>query len=309
MPTAATTSLLTAPPSGPRAPSATGPAGTGRGPGTHPAGRGAHRGASLSSGEAEDFLARLRAAATDRAPVDPGLAGGLRAWLEDGAATAGRRERGIRIGPGPAAEPGSVTAGRDPGASASARRLLARAVFRLVVGGHPPRHPFEDALCALSVTGTGDAAIATVQAMARHERAALRGATESDAATIVAQWRRPPPAWLARPAERLHVPLAAGDVTLEATVDLALGTPSHGVASVCLVEVRAGPGAPPGPGGRRFLALAETLRSGAPPCTVATYDAASGSLDVDEVDETMLVAAVGDVLSLLDGAGRPPAAR
>lgn len=310
MPTAATIDLLRAPPPPPPAPPAAPAHGAGGGPGPARPGACAPHPVEVSDQGAADFLVHLRAAAAGRPPVDAGLAGGLRAWLEDAAVAVAGLGREQRITPDAVsgARPGRGLGGRDAEGSRTTRRLLARTVFRLVLAGCPLRHPLEDALCALSVTGAADAVLAAMQAMARRERAALRAAVESDATTIASQWRRPPAAWLARPAERLTVPLAAGAVALEASVDLALGTPSRGVASVCLVDVRAGQSPAPDACERRFLALVETLRSGAPPYRVATYDAATGSLVVDDVDEALLVTAVHDVLGMLDRAGSAEAA-
>jgi hypothetical protein len=135
------------------------------------------------------------------------------------------------------------------------------------------------------------------------ERAALRAAVRTSASRMAAQWPTAPPAWLPRTGERLRVPLAGGAVVLSSTADLVLGRPSAGVASVCLVRVHVPRGgwASGDTDGRalRALALAETLRSGARPWRVGSYDPSTGRLRYEDADEALLVAAVDDVLRAL----------
>jgi hypothetical protein len=84
-------------------------------------------------------------------------------------------------------------------------------------------------------------------------------------------------------------------VVVAGTIDLVLGAPPARRSSVCVVEVRAGGPDGAGAGGRRLLALLETLRSGAPPCRAATYDARSGRLDAEEPTDDQLAEMVREV--------------
>ena len=252
-----------------------------------------------------DLLTRLRAPGRPRPAVDAGLAGGLRAWLEDAAAPWVQRaphdralhDRALHVTGAAAANiTGSVGVDGDLDA---ARDAVARALFCLVVLGYEVRHPLDDALAVLSVDEQ-DAAGAD---RLRHVRPARRAILRRDAAlfagAIAEQWCPPPPAWLPRIGEQLRVPLAGGRVVLAASADLALGGPAAKTASVCMVQVRA---AGPSQGDqrvRRFLALAETLRSGAPPLRVATYCAATGDLCCDDVTDDLLALAVDDVATAL----------
>jgi hypothetical protein len=100
------------------------------------------------------------------------------------------------------------------------------------------------------------------------------------------------------------VPLAGGRVLLTSLFDLVLGDPSTGSASVCLVEVRSGARRSGDRARRRYAALLETLRSGAPPFRVATYYTRDGSIEVDEVDDDLLTATVSDVVEAVTTACR-----
>ena len=282
-----------------------------------------------------DLLLRLRGEGAGRAPVDPYLAGGLRAWLEDAAALVADGTGAPGLAGGPGGGIAAVGGGREmPGRSlivgmpdvaaatcdaarqssrsggeqagfAVARLALARTSFRLALAGAGlvRGDPFGEALSALRSAGGVPRLIAT---MSDADTAALRAAVAHDAAGIAADWRPPPPSWLPRTAERLCAPLAAGAVLLRATADLALGSPPQSTASVCLVSLRVGR---PGEGdisARRFLALLETLRSGAPPFRVATYHPGQRELVCEDVTDSMLAAAVHDVLERLSSPDAAP---
>ena len=253
--------------------------------------------------------------------MDGGLAGGLRAWLEDGALgavpDAEARHAWAAGGPAFVVCDGELA----PPRSAEHRRIrladlqvcLTRVVFRLTVTAEPPRHPFEDALCAISVTEHGPELLDAVRRLRHRDRAALRSVLRARAATIASHWRLVPPSWLPRTEERLRVPLAGGAVVLTSTADLVLGRPSSGAASICLVRLHDATdtvaGAEAAGRARRALALAETLRSSAPPWRVATYDPDTGRLVWANAREDLLFAAVGDVLRALGGPRAPGGTR
>ena len=163
--------------------------------------------------------------------------------------------------------------------------------------------PFEDALCAISVTARGPETLDALGRLPARERSALRSFVQERAAAIAAQWRPVPPAWLPRTGEQIRVPLAGGAVMLSAAADLVLGRPSDKTSSVCLVrlhEKRSGDATEAARRTRRALALVETLRSGAPPWRVATYDPGARHLLVEDVDEELIAAAVHDVLRAME---------
>ena len=280
-------------------------------------------GTSSGSCSGGDLLSRLVSPCPRKPPIDRGLAGGLRAWLEDGIAAVGRTERSGPLvhPPGMASLPVVVRDGAPgrgaerarPGAFGvhELRACLTRVIFRLTIVQGPPRQPFEDALRALSVTEHGPDFLDALGGLRPREQAALRAFARARTSAIASQWRPVPAAWLPRTAERLRVPLGGGSVELSASADLVVdrpsdGTPYDGTPSVCLLRVldeRHGPsGAVRVVRARRALALIETLRGGAPPWRVATYDPRTRRLDDDEVSHDFLAAAVHDVLCAV---GRP----
>lgn len=245
-------------------------------------------------------VARLRGDVHRRPAVDRGLAGGLRAWLEDGVmARAGAVPEGAAPlvvdgragGPRRKAGPGPVTATVVRGAVVGS--LFGQVVLTGRIG-----NPVEDGLAALDAGGRGDL-VAFARRLPGPERRSLEREVREQAATMAAQWSAVVPGWLPRVADRLTVPLAGGRVVLRGRADLVLGAPSDGRASVCLVDVRSGDPQPADRRYRCFLALLETVRSGAPPFRTATYYPALGDVQVEEVTDDLLAATVGDVLDAL----------
>lgn len=249
-----------------------------------------------------DLVSALRGDAASRRAVDPGLAGGLREWLEDGVA-------GPVASLGPDAAPVLFDtrmlqgAAGDPAADRRASNLplvraaVVTALFRqLVTTGHLG-DPLVDALEVLATDDRGAALAAFASQLEPGERQALAIQVAEDAATMASRWPRIPPAWLPRTADRLTVPLAGGRVVLVGVADLVLGAPPVDRASVCLVDVRSA--APTGEHrrARTYLGLLETLRSGAPPCRVATYYSGSGVLDAEEPRDEELAQVVRDVIA------------
>lgn len=240
------------------------------------------------------MLSALRSPVGSRAPVDPGLAGGLRAWLEDAAVVAGGIRSAIVVG-----------RRRQDGAASSAEEVLqalVAAVFRLTVTDGPPGEPFRAALSAVGVDEDGAGFVGSVRAMSSGDRAALRAEVAAHSETIGRQWRRVPAGWLPRTRDRMAAPLAGGRVVLVGDADLVLGAPSEGRASVCLVEVASGRPSRARFEQRRRLALLETVRSGAPPFRVATYYPALGRLDAEEVNGGLLADAASRACADIDRA-------
>ena len=241
-----------------------------------------------------DLLSRLRGNIEQRPIVDPGLAGGLREWLEDGASEALRS----------AGEPGErVVVGRwsqreyvDPlgvreVTSPYVRAALVGALFRQVVTSGRIDNPMDDAMSALAVDGRGARISEFMVRLGAAERAKLIGEVVDHAEVLVATWPALPPAWLPRTSERRSVPLAGGHILLSGLVDLALGAPARNRASVCLVDVRSGERRTEHSPELHFLGLLETVSAGAPPFRLATYYTSTGELDVEDVDDQLLAVA------------------
>lgn len=269
-----------------------------------------------TGGSDRPLIHRLRSPLGMRPVVDPGLAGGIRAWLEDAAAAPPGPEvpTTVRLGgcgrlvacrPHSAlsfsARAGEPVAGRCRVATEDVHAAIVGALFRIVLTTGPRRLTFDDAVAALAVDDRCAAIVEAIGHLPRDARASLRDAVRLEAATIASQWAPPPAAWLPRTEERVTVPLAGGRVVLRATAHLMMGAPADGRASVCALRLQTRGAARSNPSGRRFLALLETLRSGAAPFRVASYEPAHARLTVDDVTDDLLFDAVADVLHVLRG--------
>jgi hypothetical protein len=288
-------------------------------PASHPSGKlePVPRSESVASAfrppEGLELLERLRGQVTDRPAVDPGLAGGLRDWLEDGLAGVmgdGAIEAGL-IESGPV----RVTKETLTGALLCEAHLVARreaprvvtvelargslvdALFRQWVTTGRLDDPWSDAVAAVGVGGDGDGIAAFVEALPAARRQALAEEIAEHADGIVARWPVPSPSWLARTQERVVVPVAGGRIVMSGVVDLAFGGPAGERASVCVVEIKSGRRRVEHRGDLHFYALLETLRSGAPPFRIATYYTRTGELDVEAVNDDVLVSALQRVLA------------
>jgi len=261
---------------------------------------------SDSTATPEEVLARLRGDGEGRPVVDPGLAWGLRDWLEDS------------LAPAAAALPDELPALRvtkevldqvlvceaHAASRADAARVvtfemsrgaLVGALFRQWVTVGRFSEPFEDALGAVGCTD--EAVAGFVSSLERADRGRLAREVRAHATAIESSWPLFSPAWLARTRERLEVPLAGGRIVLGGTVDLALGAPCTGRASVCLVELQSGARRIEHRPDLHYLALLETLRSGAPPFRIATYYSATGELEAEEAGEDVLLGALERALA------------
>jgi hypothetical protein len=252
-------------------------------------------------------LSRLRGDVSSRPVVDPGLAGGLREWLEDGLGDAvsslDADAPPVRIGKDALNQVLLCEAHRLARAGAArevtfelALGVLADAVFRQWITAGDIGTPFDDAMGAVGATGDGKV-VDYVQSMPESNRMRLVEELDEHAERIVASWPVPSPSWFPRTQEHIAVPLAGGAIVLGGIVDLALGAPSSGRASVCLVELKSGPRRLEHRSDLHYYALLETLRSGARPFRVATYYSATGELDAEQVGDDVLVGALQRVLS------------
>lgn len=253
----------------------------------------------------DGLLTRLRGEATARPAVDPGLAGGLRDWLEDELceAVAALPEDAAPVRVSKDALDQVLVCEAHFDAQRGARRLSVELVrgtmvdllFRQWVTTGAVDDPWAEALEALRVTGNDEMGV-FVEQLAPEVRAELAREVEDHAGRIASSWPMLAPSWMARTQERLTVPLAGGRVLLSGVVDLAIGAPSAGRASVCIVEVKSGRRRLEHRADVHLYALMETLRSGAPPFRVATFYTADGELDVEPVGRDALLGALHRVV-------------
>jgi hypothetical protein len=266
-----------------------------------------------------ELLALLRDGADDRPRFDPGLAGGLRAWLEDAAyglvAARGEDARPLVLGPRRllgTPEPRWAEGGGgddEPRAAPSAELVLSRlvhALFRQVVTVGSVDDPLGDALDALRALGGEDDVVEHIESLAPAARAGLAATVSSHAARLRAVVPRLAPGWMPRTDDRVAIPLAGGRVVLHGVFDLLIGSRQPGVSSLCALGLSTG-----GPWARErrtlhYLAVLETLRSGTPPYRLALLESASGRYGVEDVREEHLRAMVAHLTAwLAEGAGSP----
>ncbi|HVT41568.1 MAG TPA: hypothetical protein VHD39_01190 [Acidimicrobiales bacterium] len=269
-------------------------------------------------GSGREVLAQLRGDTHDRPRFDPGLAGGLRAWLEDAAYEATNRSASVVAGSGPlllgsrqllggeledhdlaGVAPAIVEA--SPGERTMIERLLPRlvhALFRQIVHTAAVGDPLRDALDAVAVSGRDTAILDHVAALDDTDRAALSAALDRHARHLCALVPRFAPGWLPRTDEYVSIPLAGGRVVLHGAFDLLVGLPRPGTASLCAIGLATGGWARQ----RRalhFMALLESLRSGAPPFRVALLESATGLYGVEDVREEHLRAMTAHIAAWL----------
>ncbi len=273
--------------------------------------RPARHGAGASAGG--EVLALLRGGDGARPLFDPGLAGGLRAWLEDAAFAAGA-DRGDGAGPlvlGPRRVLGSTggpggAADRDDGMPSDEIVLsrVVHALFRQLVNVGTLDDPLDDALEALRAEGErAGGVVRHIESLAGAARATLSEVVSLHADHLMALVPRLASGWLPRTDDRVSVPLAGGRIVLQGVFDLLIGVPATGQASLCAMGVSTGG---PWPRERRalhYLALLETLRSGTPPFRLALLESASGRYGVEDVREEHLVAMASHVAAWLGGGG------
>ncbi len=246
----------------------------------------------------DDLVAALRGTAALRPDVDRGLAGGLRAWLEDGLF-----ERLGDVGPAPVVVTSRSVADLPTSERSSARLrgALVASLLRLHVAGCPLEDPYAAAVAATCASGRdGDLAVALAELDA-DEAARLAAEVAAHHAVLSERLGSLPARWSPRCGARLAIPLAGGAVVLRGTVDLALGAPGGSRACVCLLDVTTSRHVDGTATALSYLALLETLRAGEPPLRVASLSTATGEARVCDVTPVLLAGAVEAVLGSLAG--------
>ena len=247
-----------------------------------------------------DLLDRLRVTGRARPPVDPALASTLRAFLERGIddlvtamSVQGRvvtRDRLTRALACPLHRMPDRSSHRSFSLPLASGALMG-ALFRQVVTSGTIGDALTEGLEALSLDEYQAPLVGWIGQLAPAERSELRSEVERQADGLLRRWPALDPAWLPRTRETLRAPLAGGRVELVSRVDLAIGRPTRGEASVALVEVTSGERRPGHHDDRLLDALVETLRRPVPPFVVATYFTRTGEIDVDPVTPERLAGA------------------
>jgi hypothetical protein len=257
----------------------------------------------------DELLRTLAAEPSPGAGIDPGLAGGLRAWLED-AASAVVRVRGehgpplflgtrLLLGAPIGGATGKAGAGAAAAGTAADPDLilacLVRTLFRQIVTTRSIGDPLNDALAALAVDPWRHELVDRVMRLPERERAALRRSLAAHAEHLVDLTPQLPARWLPRTHDRVAIPLAGGRVVLHGTIEMLLGPDQPGGAPLAALAVTTGGPWAPSRAALRYLALLETLRGGTPPRRLALLHSALGRSRVEEVTEEHL----GEVAALV----------
>ncbi len=279
----------------------------------------------------DEVLALLRDGSERRPHFHPGLGGGLRAWLEDGASelvgTRGEGAPPLFLGPrllweGPPSWSGPATAAAgaavgvkvddaaavihtDPYPMHVVQSCLVRALFRqIVTTGRAPGDPMVDALDALRVDPGSLGMVRHIDGLEQERHAALAASLSIHVAHLLNLTPRFAPGWLPRTDDRVAIPLAGGRVVLCGVFDLLVGAPVPGTATLCAVGLTTGGRWAQARMALHYLALLETLRSGSPPFRVALLHSAVGRYGVEDVLEEHLRSVVSHVVARLSTLGR-----
>lgn len=260
-----------------------------------------------SGGGGGEVLALLRDAAA-RPSFDPGLAGGLRAWLEDAAygvvAARGDLAPPLVLGPRQVLGPGTAPEDARPSEEIVASRLVHALFRRLVVDGELG-DPLGDALEACRAEGPGGngaATVAAVEAMDEPTRGALAAVVATHAGHLSDLVPRLAPAWMPRTDDRVAIPLAGGRIVLHGVFDLLVGPPRADTASLCALGLCTGGSWARERRSLHYLALLETLRSGTPPFRLALLETGSGRYGIEDVREEHLRAIASHLAAWLGAA-------
>ena len=261
-----------------------------------------HDDAPADRGTGGEVLALLRGDAAARPRFDPGLAGGLRAWLEDAAydVVAARGEHAPPLFLGPRQLLGFPEERRhdDTVTDHLVLSRLVHTLLRQLVHTGEIDDPLADAVDGLRASGA-DAAVRHVESLPEAARATLAETLALHARNLSRLVPRFAPGWMPRTDDRVAIPLGGGRVVLHGVFDLVVGLPQPRTASLCALGLSTGG---PWASERRslhYLSLLETLRSGAPPFRLALLESATGRYGVEDVREEHLRAVASHIAAWL----------
>jgi hypothetical protein len=175
-----------------------------------------------------------------------------------------------------------------------------RALFRQLVTVGTLGDPMTDALDALRADGRADGVVGHIESLGHASRLVLAEAVRLHAEHLRDLVPRFAPSSMPRTEDRLAIPLAGGRVVLVGAIELLVRAGGRPGASLCAIGL-----ATEGPweAERRslhYLALLETLRSGAPPLRLALLESATGRYGVEDVREEHVRAVAAHVAAWLE---------
>jgi len=179
------------------------------------------------------------------------------------------------------------------------RGILITQVLRLLSGGVPVEHAFDESLMAWRCD-VGDNELTTyVDQLAPDELARLSTDVSAHSVTLKRSLGTLSSRWQPRTSLRAYQRLGGGNVILRDVIDLMVGTTASHEASVALLDVTT---SPLGEGAERVLryhALVQTLRTSTVPLRSSMFSTATGELWSCDVDNELLARGVDDVLGVL----------
>ncbi len=256
---------------------------------------------SANRGDGE-VLALLRGDAAARPRFDPGLAGGLRAWLEDAAydVVVARGEHAPPLFLGPRQLLGFPEEHRHDDTVNDQLELsrLVHTLLRQLVHTGEIDDPLADAVNGLRACGA-DAAVCHIESLPEATRRTLAETLASHARNLSGLVPRFAPGWMPRTDDRVAIPLGGGRVVLHGVFDLVVGLPRPRSASLCALGLSTRGTWASERRSLHYLSLLETLRSGTPPFRLALLESATGRYGVEDVREEHLRAVASHIAAWL----------
>jgi hypothetical protein len=252
-------------------------------------------------GAGGEVLARLRGDAGARPRFDPGLAGGLRAWLEDAAydVVAARGEHAPPLFLGPRQLLGFPEEHRhDTVDDQLELSRLVHTLLRQLVHTGEIGDPLADAVNGLRASGA-DAAVSHIESLPEATRTTLAETLATHARNLSGLVPRFAPGWMPRTDDRVAIPLGGGRVVLHGIFDLVVGLPRPRAASLCALGLSTRGTWASERRSLHYLSLLETLRSGTPPFRLALLESATGRYGVEDVREEHLRAVASHIAAWL----------
>jgi hypothetical protein len=242
-----------------------------------------------------DVVLALRGHRQHRPSIDPNLAGGLRAWLEDDLSEIARSldpSTPLLLSPRSIANGPLIAV---PSILGLARAALINCLVSQRLIFHDVTHPMDDALSALEAQPEQAELVEAIHGLDQASFARLSAEVAAHDEVLARHLSRVPTTWLPRTNVRKSISLAGGRIIVNAVASVELGTPSVTTASISLLDITTSNLDAMTPVRLGVIALIETLRSGAAPLRCASLSTATGEIEICDVDDVVLSDAVRHV--------------
>jgi hypothetical protein len=243
-----------------------------------------------------DVVLALRGHRQHRPSIDPNLAGGLRAWLEDDLSEVARAldpASPLLLSPRSVANGPLIAV---PSIIGLARAALVNCLVAQRLIFHDVMHAMDDALSALEAQPEQAELVDAIHGLDQASFARLSAEVAAHDEVLARHLSRVPTTWLPRTNVRKSISLAGGRIIVNAVASVELGTPTVTNASISLLDITTSNLDTATPARLGVIALVETLRSGAPPLRCASLSTATGEIEICDVDDAVLADAVRHVV-------------